>query len=218
MSINMLPFWIPRVAQVMGGAGVPWPVWVAIAFEESTFNPDARNNRGREDSVGLFQLNRNGGQGSGYSVEQLKNPELNATIAARYIGPAVQQCGPDKITCICVNSGHPGQVSQSDARVQRIKRTYDVISKLDFVPAIQGLIAGMKLPDVPDFPSLDPLDMGRGLALGVGGTIREQWQNLLARPKDEIIKLVAPWALTMIGLSILFIGIFGLVVKSPPAK
>lgn len=49
---------------------------LANAIAESRLNPNAHNTSG-EDSVGLFQLNRAGGQGTGFSVEQLKDPEFN---------------------------------------------------------------------------------------------------------------------------------------------
>jgi hypothetical protein len=53
---------------------------VANAWAESRFDPNAHNQRG-EDSVGLFQMNRKGGLGKGYSVEQLKDPAFNIGLA-----------------------------------------------------------------------------------------------------------------------------------------
>jgi hypothetical protein len=53
---------------------------VANAWAESRFDPNAHNQRG-EDSVGLFQMNRKGGLGTGYSVEQLKDPAFNIDLA-----------------------------------------------------------------------------------------------------------------------------------------
>jgi hypothetical protein len=52
---------------------------LANAIAESNLNPEAHNTKG-EDSVGLFQLNRNGGLGTGHSVESLKNPAKNIEI------------------------------------------------------------------------------------------------------------------------------------------
>ena len=49
---------------------------LANAIGESNLNPRAHNTRG-EDSVGLFQLNRNGGVGTGHSVERLMDPAFN---------------------------------------------------------------------------------------------------------------------------------------------
>jgi hypothetical protein len=53
---------------------------VANAEAESSLNPNAHNTRG-EDSVGLFQMNRKGGLGEGYTVEELKDPETNISLA-----------------------------------------------------------------------------------------------------------------------------------------
>lgn len=54
---------------------------VANAIAESGLNPNARNNNGKEDSVGLFQMNRVNGLGKGYSVEELKDPNTNIDLA-----------------------------------------------------------------------------------------------------------------------------------------
>ncbi|PCK77505.1 TIGR02594 family protein [Rhizobium sophoriradicis] len=50
---------------------------VANASAESSLFPGQRNRTEEEDSVGLFQLNRKGGQGETFSVEQLQDPEFN---------------------------------------------------------------------------------------------------------------------------------------------
>jgi hypothetical protein len=54
---------------------------VANAIAESRLDPNAYNGRGGEESVGLFQMNRKGGLGKDYSVEQLKDPNLNIDLA-----------------------------------------------------------------------------------------------------------------------------------------
>ena len=52
---------------------------VANAIHESRLNPDAQNLNG-ERSFGLFQLNQNGGVGTGFPAAELKNPERNIEI------------------------------------------------------------------------------------------------------------------------------------------
>jgi len=49
---------------------------LANAIGESNLNPRSHATHG-EDSVGLFQLNRNGGVGTGHSVERLMDPVFN---------------------------------------------------------------------------------------------------------------------------------------------
>jgi uncharacterized protein (TIGR02594 family) len=50
---------------------------VANATAESSLQPSQVNKTDNEESVGLFQLNRMGGQGAGFSVPQLQDPEFN---------------------------------------------------------------------------------------------------------------------------------------------
>jgi hypothetical protein len=54
---------------------------LANAIAESGLNPKSRNfNPPKEDSVGLFQLNRLGGAGQGRSVDDLKDPTTNISL------------------------------------------------------------------------------------------------------------------------------------------
>ena len=52
---------------------------LANAIAESNLNPSAHAGVG-EDSFGLFQLNRNGGLGTGHNPEDLVNPDTNIAI------------------------------------------------------------------------------------------------------------------------------------------
>jgi hypothetical protein len=56
---------------------------VANAIAESGLNPNAYVNNGKEESVGLFQMNRNGGLGVGHTVEDLKDPNYNIDLAIK---------------------------------------------------------------------------------------------------------------------------------------
>jgi hypothetical protein len=56
---------------------------LANAIAESDLNPNAVNDRPPENSVGLFQLNINGGVGSGHTVPELKNPAKNIDLILR---------------------------------------------------------------------------------------------------------------------------------------
>jgi len=61
-------------------AGYTRPVIIAAvvnSYAESKFDPDAHNTNG-EDSVGLFQLNSDGGAGAGMTVAARKDPRINA--------------------------------------------------------------------------------------------------------------------------------------------
>jgi uncharacterized protein (TIGR02594 family) len=53
---------------------------LANAVAESGLDPRNRNTTPPEDSVGLFQLNRNGGEGAGHTVEELMDPDANIAL------------------------------------------------------------------------------------------------------------------------------------------
>nr|MBF6606957.1 transglycosylase SLT domain-containing protein [Chloroflexota bacterium] len=104
----------------------PQYIALGIAMAESAFDPNAVGDNGC--SIGLFQLNTCGGQGSDYAnnKDALKDPRLNAKIALLPIAGAVYNCtlngnhGEDLIRCVAVNSGHPGHVDLHDPRVTNI--------------------------------------------------------------------------------------------------
>lgn len=106
------------------------PFWVlGIVLAESGGDPTAHNFTGSEDSVGLLQLNRMGGQGTGYSVETLLDPRRNLEIGVPRIANAVLGYRPgdppsdEEMHLIFTNSGHPGRgVPIGDARIQRLIR------------------------------------------------------------------------------------------------
>lgn len=89
---------ISRLAQRYG---VPFDLSAAIAWWESEgWNPNAAGDweyspghpaspgatGAHPRSIGLFQLNREGGLGTGYAPEQLLDPSLNADIALQNLG------------------------------------------------------------------------------------------------------------------------------------
>ncbi|MGH6998551.1 MAG: transglycosylase SLT domain-containing protein, partial [Phenylobacterium sp.] len=103
------------IVEEAAGAGVPIDLAYTFIAVESGFDPAARNdNPPLEDSVGLLQLNRLGGQGAGYSVEQLSDPRFNLRvglppIASAYAGAWRADVPPyEFIYGIAVQSGHPG--------------------------------------------------------------------------------------------------------------
>ena len=73
--------------------------------EDPSLNPAAINSNG-EYSVGIYQENMQGGEGSGYSVSQLENPVLNAEISLSHIA-AVQATMP---------GASPGQIAAAAQR------------------------------------------------------------------------------------------------------
>jgi len=91
---------------------------VVNAYAESRLNPKARAQTNKEDSVGLFQANRKGGLGTGYSVEQLQDPEFNIDLA-------IQQAKKSK------SFGKAGSVSEAIAAfVRDVERPANMDEKI----------------------------------------------------------------------------------------
>jgi hypothetical protein len=118
-----------KVKAVFDRYGVPEFVWYPIALAESGLNALARGDNGA--SIGVFQLNRNGGQGTGYTVDQLSDPTMNAEIAAQSIVPAYNALkgsipSGSLAAEVARRSGHPGgslsaPLSATNSLVQRIQ-------------------------------------------------------------------------------------------------
>lgn len=140
---------------------------VANAWEESKLNPAAHNQKG-EDSVGLFQMNRNGGLGVNqqtkqpYSVEQLKNPEFNIQLA---IDAA-------KKSKSFVNATSIEDATEAFVRdVERPKDKAGAIAKRTNVAlAMQSSSLGSKL-DTASVDGMYQREMARFGAAGQGSTI-----------------------------------------------
>lgn len=112
--------------------GVPDRIWEDIAWNESGYNPNIIGDNGI--SIGLFQLNTAGGQGTGYSTSSLEDPSTNASIAMPYIGNAYNSLKgsfDDSINWwiqFAIQSGHPGGTTQDPATLSlatKLKNTYD---------------------------------------------------------------------------------------------
>jgi hypothetical protein len=123
---------IDVVADVMRGAGVPQTIWGPIMSIESGGSPTAALTNSSEDSIGLFALNRSGGLGSGYTVAQLQDPKLNASIAASQLGPNYKEgtskglTGLDLLRYVAYNSGFPTMQGTGALRTDQVVKDYDI--------------------------------------------------------------------------------------------
>jgi hypothetical protein len=119
----------PSISAIFQDAGIPQTIWGPILRVESGGNPLARALTPYEDSVGLFQLNRKGGLGSGYTVKQLEDPTTNASIAAKAMAPAYNAGvtkgleGLDLLRYVAYGSGWP---------------TMQGVKALAYDPVVQG--------------------------------------------------------------------------------
>jgi hypothetical protein len=223
-----VPGWLAAVKILFDRLDVPWEVWVPIAWEESSLNPNASNTVPPDDSWGLFALNRHGGQGHGRTPEALKNPVTNATIASGPIQNAVKKCGKNDIICIAINSGHPtetGTLPPGNPLPQRIARTHNYVKGKSFDDAVTGLLNGAELPP-PDQGGGDIGSQIGGLirgwgtdfVRGVGDAIKDKWNSAQEADKDIKIHFWSNVAGYTVGAGLVGFGAFSLVLKSPPAR
>lgn len=66
---------------------------LAVAYGESNMNPYAVGDNGQ--SYGIFQFYRNGGRGTGISIDVLQNPYYEARVDLPYLYAAYQHAGGD---------------------------------------------------------------------------------------------------------------------------
>ena len=107
---------------------VPEYVWKPIEQVESGGNPNAVGDNGT--SFGLFQLHW-GGLGTGYSELQLKDPTINATIAAKKMGEIVSRkeaqglTGYDLTQYVAYNAGFPTQMGVKALAKDPVVQAYE---------------------------------------------------------------------------------------------
>jgi hypothetical protein len=231
-SIARVPSWWQGVMDAM--RGIPPAVWLAIGFEESSLDPRKSNTVPPDDSWGLFQLNRAGGQGQGHAPAELQNPVTNAQIGSRAIRSAIAICGANDIVCIARNSGHPGYVAANDSRIQRIAATYRRIQNLDPVDAYAQLTGG-QAPSEEPAPTEEPAPsviqqigaaIGSSIGPAVGGGIvtgaEEAIRGILAGAfkggKDQLIASYSAPAVLGLGIITLSWGVTLAFLKSEPGQ
>ena len=175
--------------------------FLAIALEESGGNPRAHNTSG-EDSVGLFQLNRDGGAGTGYTVAQLMNPALNAHIAAT--GGA--RVGAHKLTGeSAISTYFEGFGRGADnARSTQIAMSRYNEAKILIAGASGEIAAGGLIPGLGDVPILP----------GAGGSLSPGSKGIapgfLTDIFGDVAKGLLRVAMVIGGAILVFLGVKGL--------
>lgn len=151
-------------------AGVPLDLAYTFIAVESSFDPNTYVNNALEESVGLLELNRRGGQGTGYTVAQLKDPTTNLRIGLPHIRAAFESAwtpgvAPSRfIYLVATRSGHPGPVEESDYRIKNIRVAWAL-----FYPAVGASLQG---PGPSTTPAPGPTNAGGpGLAANVGAAM-----------------------------------------------
>ncbi len=121
---------IQRIAMQAGADPELADIMAASAMTESSGNPTARRQTAREDSVGLWQANRMGGQGAGYSVEQLQDPQTNAQVVMRQFQAAYAAGqrqglrGPDLAVYTHLHAERPADQTWDGEPATRMRSNY----------------------------------------------------------------------------------------------
>jgi len=184
-------------SEIFTAQGIPYNVWGPIMQTESKGDPNAYTKTSVEESVGLFQLNRMGGLGVGYSVENLKNPEFNAGIAAGAMaqsytkGVAQGLTGFGLTQYVAYNSGWPTQAGTKALEYDPIVQAYN--------PKLQEAYTG--LTGVGDSTGQavgisSQLQSLQGTAQAYGGGVMDKVQGI------GLMVLLAG-----LGLILLFVGL-----------
>lgn len=150
--------------------GVDPAIALAIAEQESGFNPNARNKSNKEDSIGLYQINRmahpdyTGGA----------NPEANIRYGLRYFkGQLARAKGNVPLALAAYNGGWGGKNStqaqnyskQAFNRIEKyasvsnnankIAMNYDDATTPTLKGGVTGMSANLNIPD-PERPNYQP--------------------------------------------------------------
>lgn len=169
------------IRRCAASAGVPLAWAYAFIASESTFDPDARNESSLEHSYGLLQLNRDGGQGTGYPVESLLDLATNLRIGLPYIAralltvPATESNLHEIVYLVSTRSGHPGQVARDDERIARIYGNFTAFYAAFPEP----------FPDPPPAPSVPPSGVLQ-TQLAIKGLVAATFVLSIGRPLSDL--------------------------------
>ena len=135
---------------------------VANAVAESKLDPNAQNEKG-EDSVGLFQMNRNGGLGKGYSVEQLKDPETNIRLA-------IEAAKNSKMFKSATTMEEATEGFMKEVERPKDQSSSAVQKRINFGLAMQGSELGSRV----NYASTDLANAQRAMGTGQSSTVIQQ--------------------------------------------
>lgn len=219
-----LPSWWQQAKSVL--APVPIPLWAAIIWAESGGNPTASNVKPPDDSHGLFQLNRNGGQGAGYTVEQLENPLFNLGVGRMAVARAYLEVNggehplsQNEVEQIAIRSGHPGPVPATDPRIQRIVSLWTAAASVQaqgdeaMVQAMGGVTEGQTPAQAAAGAAAAAGNpVGAAVADAIGGVVAGIGTNLQAWFQEHHAILTAA------GLGLIFIAVGAAGIASSGAR
>jgi len=190
-------------SEIFASQGIPYSVWGPIMQTESKGDPGAYLKTQVEESVGLFQLNRMGGLGVGYSVENLKKPEVNAGIAAEAMSPAYTKGVNQGLTgfgltqYVAYNSGWPTKAGTKALEYDPAVQAYNPKLQEAYSQMVGGVIGGSGATGTtPAVGISSQLQSLQGTAQAYGGGVMDKVQGI------GLMVLLAG-----LGLILLFVGL-----------
>ncbi|MCK9485589.1 MAG: lytic transglycosylase domain-containing protein [Dehalococcoidia bacterium] len=143
-----------KVDAAADSAGIPRNVLRAVVLSESGGNPLAIGDHDIGGSVGLLQLyrgpNGGGGQGAGYTVAYLQDPDNNLAIGVPYIARAWRETAGispmrERVARTYALSGHPNDLPAGKPYVEIITKKWEELEGIDPTPERTVTVAGVSL-------------------------------------------------------------------------
>jgi cell wall-associated NlpC family hydrolase len=154
------------IVQVANQLGIPPALALAIAQQESGMDPNAVGGSSAQPSYGLFQLEVNGGEGDGLSMQQLLDPWTNAHVALSTVA-AVYRAHPNwsygDIAAAAQRPANPGAYAAS---VNALVGKYAGISGTAQSSYGTQIAQGVPPPTPPSLSSTVQQLVGQGTAGG----------------------------------------------------
>nr|DAH26743.1 MAG TPA: Transglycosylase SLT domain [Caudoviricetes sp.] len=149
------------IIKIASEEGIDPAIALAIAEQESGFNPNARNKSSREDSMGMFQINTKAHP----DYKGGFNPEANTRYAVRMIKNLLQKTNGNIPQAMAAYNGGWGGKNSSQAQ-RYAKQAFGRIGKYTSVsnnasnPTLKGEVTGMAAnlnipnPERPNYKDL----------------------------------------------------------------
>lgn len=155
------------IIKIASEEGIDPAIALAIAEQESGFNPNARNKSSREDSMGMFQINTKAHP----DYKGGFNPEANTRYAVRMIKNLLQKTNGNIPQAMAAYNGGWGGKNSSQAQryakqafgriskyasvsnnASKIAMNYDDASNPTLKGGVTGMAANLKIPN-PERPN-----------------------------------------------------------------
>lgn len=159
------------IIKIASEEGIDPVIALAIAEQESGFNPNARNKSSREDSMGMFQINTKAHP----DYKGGFNPEANTRYAVRMIKNLLQKTNGNILQAMAAYNGGWGGKNSAQAQnyakqafgrigkyasvsnnANKIARSYNDVANPTLKGRVTGMASSLNIPN-PDRPNYKDL-------------------------------------------------------------